>query len=665
MPSFFQRAFYISVRCPVSHNAIFLSYLSLRTLKPSLHRAAPSRKYCSRANKDTVDMSSFPAENIRNFSIIAHVDHGKSTLADRLLEITGAIAKTDHNKQVLDKLQVERERGITVKAQTASLVYNHEGTNYLLNLIDTPGHVDFNYEVSRSLSACQGVLLVVDANQGIQAQTVANFYLAYEAQLAIIPVINKIDLKNANPEMVENQIENTFDILKEDCIRISAKLGTNVERILQAVIERIPPPVVNLHEPLRALVFDSTFDTYRGVIANIALFGGEIHKGDKITTAHTKKIYEVNEVGILTPDQRPTDKLYAGQVGYMIAGMREIMDAQIGDTIYLHNQPVEPFPGFKSAKPMVFAGVFPTDQSEYSNLKGALEKLTLNDSSVTIQRDNSLALGAGWRLGFLGLLHMEVFNQRLEQEHNASVILTAPTVPYKAILSSPKLIKEHKKEEITIVNPAEFPDHSVVKEYLEPIVLGTIVTPKEYIGEIFALCQTRRAVQKDMVYMDDQRVMMIYLFPLNEVVVDFFDVLKSLSSGYASFDYEDAGYQHADLVKMDIFLNGKSVEELITIVPREKAYSVGKSMCERLRDLIPRQMFEIAIQAGLGNKIIARETVKAFRKDVLAKCYGGDITRKMKLLKRQAEGKKKMRRIGNVEVPKDAFIRVLKKQLDR
>ncbi|XP_058049327.1 translation factor GUF1, mitochondrial [Ahaetulla prasina] len=660
MPSFFKTAFYISARCQVSLNATFL-----RTLKPSLRHGAPSRKYCSRTNKDAVDMSLFPAENIRNFSIIAHVDHGKSTLADRLLEITGAIAKTDHNKQVLDKLQVERERGITVKAQTASLVYNHEGTNYLLNLIDTPGHVDFNYEVSRSLSACQGVLLVVDANQGVQAQTVANFYLAYEAQLSIIPIINKIDLKNANPEVVENQIENTFDILKEDCIRISAKLGTNVERILQAVIERIPPPVVNVHEPLKALVFDSTFDTYRGVIANIALFSGEIHKGHKITTAHTKKIYEVNEVGILTPDQWPTDKLYAGQVGYMIAGMREIIDAQIGDTVYLHNQVVEPFPGFKSAKPMVFAGVFPTDQSEYSNLKGALEKLTLNDSSVTIQRDNSLVLGAGWRLGFLGLLHMEVFNQRLEQEHNASVILTAPTVPYKAILSSPKLIKEHRKEEITIVNPAEFPDHSVVKEYLEPIVLGTIVTPKEYIGEIFTLCQARRAVQKDTVYMDDRRVMMVYLFPLNEIVVDFFDVLKSLSSGYASFDYEDAGYQPADLVKMDIFLNGKSVEELITIVPREKAYSVGKSMCERLRDLIPRQMFEIAIQAGLGNKIIARETVKAFRKDVLAKCYGGDITRKMKLLKRQAEGKKKMRRIGNVEVPKDAFIKVLKKQLDR
>ncbi|XP_013930000.1 PREDICTED: translation factor GUF1, mitochondrial [Thamnophis sirtalis] len=569
MPSFLRKALYLSIRGhQLSHNATFLSYLSLWTLKPSLHHAAPSRKYCSRTNKDTVDMSLFPAENIRNFSIVAHVDHGKSTLADRLLEITGAIAKTDHNKQVLDKLQVERERGITVKAQTASLIYNHEGTNYLLNLIDTPGHVDFNYEVSRSLSACQGVVLVVDANQGIQAQTVANFYLAYEAQLSIIPVINKIDLKNANPEMVEAQIENTFDILKEDCIRISAKLGTNVERILQAVIERIPPlgflgllhmEVFNQRleqEHNASVILTAPTVPYKAILSSPKLI--KEHRKEEITIVNPAEFPDQSMVTgylepiilgtIVTPKEYIGQILalcqklsfrYAGQVGYMIAGMREIMDAQIGDTVYSHNQPVEPFPGFKSAKPMVFAGVFPTDQSEYSNLKGALEKLTLNDSSVTVQRDNSLALGAGWR----------------------------------AKLNWP------------------------------------------------------------------------------------FSVF--------SFDYEDAGYQPADLVKMDIFLNGKSVEELITIVPREKAYSVGKSMCEQLRDLIPRQMFEIAIQAALGNKIIARETVKAFRKDVLAKCYGGDITRKMKLLKRQAEGKKKMRRIGNVEVPKDAFIKVLKKQLDR
>nr|KAF6386939.1 GUF1-like protein, GTPase [Myotis myotis] len=542
-------------------------------------------------------MSRFPVENIRNFSIIAHVDHGKSTLADRLLELTGTIDKTKNNKQVLDKLQVERERGITVKAQTASLFYNCEGKQYLLNLIDTPGHVDFSYEVSRSLSACQGVLLVVDANEGIQAQTVANFFLAFEAQLSVIPVINKIDLKNADPERVVKQIEKVFDIPSDECIKISAKLGTNVESVLQAVIERIPP--------------------------------------------------------------------YAGQVGYLIAGMKDVTEAQIGDTLYLHKQPVEPLPGFKSAKPMVFAGMYPVDQSEYNNLKSAIDKLTLNDSSVTVHRDSSLALGAGWRLGFLGLLHMEVFNQRLEQEYNASVILTTPTVPYKAVLSSAKLIKEYREKEITIINPAQFPDKSKVTEYLEPVVLGTIITPVEFTGKIMMLCQARRAVQKNMVFIDQNRVMLKYLLPLNEIVVDFYDSLKSLSSGYASFDYEDAGYQTAELVKMDILLNGNIVEELVTIVHKDKAQTVGKAICERLKDSLPRQLFEIAIQAAIGSKIIARETVKAYRKNVLAKCYGGDITRKMKLLKRQAEGKKKLRKIGNIEVPKDAFIKVLKTQTDK
>ncbi|XP_053922305.1 translation factor GUF1, mitochondrial isoform X3 [Cuculus canorus] len=583
---------------------------------PSWRPAACVRLYGSRG-EEKLDMSMYPVESIRNFSIIAHVDHGKSTLADRLLEITGTIAKTGCNKQVLDKLQVERERGITVKAQSASLFYNHNEVNYLLNLIDTPGHVDFSYEVSRSLSACQGVILVVDANEGIQAQTVANFYLAFEAQLAIIPVINKIDLKNADPERVEKQIEKLFDIPVDECVRISAKRGTNVEKVLQKVIEKIPPPHCNTADPLKALVFDSTFDHYRGVIANIALFGGEIEKGHKIVSAHTKKRYEVNEVGILTPNEQPTHKLYAGQVGYLIAGMKEVTEAQIGDTLFLYKQPVEPLPGFKSAKPMVFAGMYPVDQTEYNNLKSALERLTLNDSSVNVHRDNSLALGAGWRLGFLGLLHMEVFNQRLEQEYNMSVILTAPTVPYKAVLSSAKLIKD------------------------------------------------RRAVQKDMLYIDEHRVMLKYLFPLNEIVVDFYDALKSLSSGYASFDYEDAGYQAADLIKMDILLNGNPVEELATIVHNDKAYATGKFLCERLKDAIPRQLFEIAIQAAIGKKIIARETLKAYRKNVVAKCYGGDITRRMKLLKRQAEGKKLMRKIGNVEVPRDAFIRVLKRQTDK
>uniref|UniRef100_A0A8C7MWB3 GTP binding elongation factor GUF1 n=1 Tax=Oncorhynchus kisutch TaxID=8019 RepID=A0A8C7MWB3_ONCKI len=559
-------------------------------------------------------MSKFPVERIRNFSIIAHIDHGKSTLADRLLELTGAIATTDKNKQVLDKLQVERERGITVKAQTASLFYKYQGQTYLLNLIDTPGHVDFSYEVSRSISACQGVLLIVDANQGIQAQTVANFYLAFEAQLTIIPVINKIDLKNADPERVEKQIEKVFDIPTEECIRISAKLGTNVEQVLQEVVKRLPPPTFKKEDPFKALVFDSNFDHYRGVVANIALFGGYLSKGDRIISAYLGKSYEVNELGLLRPDEHPTDRLYAGQVGYVIAGMKEVKEAQIGDTLYHQKHLVEAFPGFKPAKAMVFAGMYPMDQSDYSALRSAVEKLTLNDSSVTVQRDSSLALGAGWRLGFLGLLHMEVFNQRLEQEYNASVIVTAPTVPYKAILSSAKLIKN------------------------------------------------RRAVQKNMVYIDDHRVMMKYLFPLNEIVVDFYDLLKSMSSGYASFDYEDAGYQAAHVIKMDILLNGKPVEELTTIVHKDRAYSAGKAMCERLQDAIPRQMFEIAVQAAIGSKVIARETIKAYKKNVLAKCYGGDITRKMKLLKKQAEGKKKMRYVGTVQVPKDAFINVLKRK---
>ncbi|XP_042840539.1 translation factor GUF1, mitochondrial isoform X2 [Panthera tigris] len=612
---------------------------------PTPTRGAPAefrawdRLYTSAERKEKIDMSRFSVENIRNFSIIAHVDHGKSTLADRLLELTGTIDKTKNNKQVLDKLQVERERGITVKAQTASLFYNWEGKQYLLNLIDTPGHVDFSYEVSRSLSACQGVLLVVDANE--------------------------IDLKNADPERVEKQIEKVFDIPSDECIKISAKLGTNVERVLQAVVERIPPPKVHRKNPLRALVFDSTFDQYRGVIANVALFDGVVSKGDKIVSAHTKKIHEVNEVGVLNPNEQPAHKLYAGQVGYLIAGMKDVTEAQIGDTLYLHKQQVEPLPGFKSAKPMVFAGMYPIDQSEYNNLKSAIEKLTINDSSVTVHRDSSLALGAGWRLGFLGLLHMEVFNQRLEQEYNASVILTTPTVPYKAVLSSAKLIKEYREKEITIINPAQFPEKSKVTEYLEPVVLGTIITPDEYTGKVMMLCQARRAVQKNMIFIDQNRVMLKYLFPLNEIVVDFYDSLKSLSSGYASFDYEDAGYQTAELVKMDILLNGNIVEELVTIVHKDKAHSVGKAICERLKDSLPRQLFEIAIQAAVGSKIIARETVKAYRKNVLAKCYGGDITRKMKLLKRQAEGKKKLRKVGNIEVPRDAFIKVLKTQSDK
>ncbi|KAG7276918.1 hypothetical protein CRUP_010238 [Coryphaenoides rupestris] len=556
-----------------------LSHLTRGCQTPVLRRCLEFKTYKRRIHGCNITqttlrhrwMKHLPVFSSRQAVRAVSTQSDKSTLADRLLEVTGAIVKTAKNKQVLDKLQVERERGIT-------------------------GHVDFSYEVSRSLSACQGVLLIVDANQ-----------------LTIIPIINKIDLKNADPERVEAQIEKVFDIPREECIRISAKLGTNIERVLQVVVERLPPPRASRDESFKALVFDSDFDHYRGVVANVALFGGEVRKGDRIVSAHFGKSYEVNELGLLRPQEHPTDRLYAGQVGYLVAGMKDVKEAQIGDTLYHQQHP-----------------------SEYTALRSAIDKLTLNDSSVTVQKDSSIALGAGWRLGFLGLLHMEVFNQRLEQEYNASVVVTAPTVPYKAVLSSPRLIK------ITVVNPSQFPDRSVVSEYLEPMVNGTILAPDSYTGKIMTLCLNRRATQQSMVYIDDHRVMMKFIFPLNEIVVDFYDLLKSLSSGYASFDYENAGYQPADLIKMDILLNGNPVEELTMVVHREKAYSMGKNMCERLKDSIPRQMFEIAVQAAIGSK------------------YGGDITRKMKLLKRQAEGKKKLRRIGNIVVPKDAFINVLK-----
>eukprot|EP00058_Branchiostoma_floridae_P026150 XP_002611640.1 hypothetical protein BRAFLDRAFT_117127 [Branchiostoma floridae] len=518
-------------------------------------------------------MSQFPVENIRNFSIIAHVDHGKSTLADRLLEITGTISQEASNKQVLDKLQVERERGITVKAQTASMVHQYQGKTYLLNLIDTPGHVDFNYEVSRSLAACQGVLLLVDANQGVQAQTVANFYLAFEAELAIIPVINKIDLKQADVESTEEQMRRLFDFKNEDLFKISAKLGINCEEILDAVIQRIPPPKSDPSKPWKALLFDSTYNHFRGAVTNVAVIDGKVQQGDKISSAHNSKVYEVQEVGIMSPDYQSTQEL----------------------------------------------------------------------------------------LGFLGLLHMEVFNQRLEQEYNATAIVTTPSVPCKARLSSEKLIKQYKTDEITIFSPAEFPEKRDVTEYLEPIVMGTIITPDVHLNKIFSLCEAKRGEQVDFTYIDASRVLLKYKLPLNEIVVDFYDLLKSITSGYASFDYEDHSYEPSDLVKLDVLLNGQVINELSTIVHKDKAYPVGKTLASKLKDVIPRQLYEVVIQAALGNKVIARETIRAYKKNVLAKCYGGDISRKMKLLKRQAEGKKRMKKIGNVDIPKDAFISVLKR----
>lgn len=618
-----------------------------------------SQNYSTSSSK--INLAQFPAEYIRNFSVIAHVDHGKSTLSDRLMEITGTIPASSKNKQVLDKLQVEWERGITVKAQTVSLRHVYKGKEYLLNLIDTPGHVDFNYEVSRSLAACQGVLLLVDANHGIQAQTVANFYLAFEMEKTIIPVLNKIDLKGAQPDVITKQLETVLNIEPSEVLKVSAKLGTGVSKLLDAVIERIPPPPSNLQAPLKMVTFDSWHDRFRGAVVNIAVLDGVISKRDKITSVATQKNYEVQEIGIMYPEQVPMEKLYAGQVGYMIANIRDIKEARIGDTFHHFNQPVEPLPGFKPAKPMVFAGVFPDDQSEYDNLRKAIEKLTLNDSSVSVVSDSSPALGQGWRLGFLGLLHMDVFNERLEQEHDVAAIMTAPNVLYKVKIIGAKNIKQYQTDTVTVVNPCKLPDPNIISEYFEPVVLGTIITPQDYLSQVINLCLECRGDLSEQVNIDDNRVMITSMLPLNEILVDFFDTLKSMTSGYASFDYEDQGYQQSNLVKIVFNLNGQPVDELTIICHVSKARQMAKRMCNKLKETIPRQLYRISIQALVGSKILAREDIGAYRKDVLAKCYGGDITRKMKLLRQQAEGKKKMRKIGNIDVPKDAFIKVLQK----
>lgn len=607
------------------------------------------------------DLSEFPPKSVRNFSIIAHVDHGKSTLADRLLEETGVISVSSKNKQVLDRLQVERERGITVKAQTASLFFTHEGTRYLLNLIDTPGHVDFNYEVSRSLSACQGVILLVDANQGVQAQTVANFLLALDSNLTIIPVLNKIDLKGARPDLVMKQLQSLFDIQPEQVLQVSAKLGIGIEQVLKAVIQRIPPPEADTQKPLKCLMFDSWYTQYRGAVANIAVLDGVVRKGDKIMTHHRQKVHEVQEIGIMYPTEYPTDVLYAGQVGYVIANMKNIEDAMVGDTIYHANKPTEPMPGFKPAKPMVFAGIFPADQSELQALKAAIEKLTLNDSSVDIHIDNSAVIGQGWRLGFLGLLHMDVFITRLDQEFNASVIVTAPNVPYKVTIKGAKNIKLYGGETLTILNPCKLPPADIITEYQEPVVNGTIIAPVEHLGDILNLILERRGSYPEQTFLDDSRMMFTTTLPLNEILIDFFDKLKSITSGYASFDYEDAGFVISDLVKVEYLLNGKEVEELTMLVHKSRAREIARTICGKLKEFIPRQMFLITIQASVGKTIVAREDIRAYRKDVTAKCYGGDASRRTKLLKQQTEGKKKMRMIGRVELPRDALINLLRK----
>ena len=604
-------------------------------------------------NIKDIDLKNFKPDHIRNFSIIAHIDHGKSTLADRMLEMTGTISTRQKQEQFLDKLQVERERGITVKAQTASLFYEYNGETYLLNLIDTPGHVDFSYEVSRSLYACQGAILLVDAAQGVEAQTLANFYLAFEQDLAIIPVINKVDMINADPDRISSQMEKIFDIPKNEILLTSAKTGLGVDKLFPAVIERIPHPKGNSENPLKALLFDSWFDEYRGVVCLIEIIDGSIKKGDRITSAHTEQNYEVLELGLMYPDPTQKNALYTGQVGYLIAGMKNVKEARVGDTIFHAKQPVTPLPGFKPAKPMVFAGIYPTETSEYNELRDAVEKLTLNDASVFVEKESSDALGFGFRCGFLGLLHMDVFKQRLEQEYDILLIITAPTVPYKVQLSN--------STEVTVDNPSKFPDRAKIADVLEPIIEATVITPKEYLGGLLKLCEEKRGEQKDLTYLDENRIIIKYKLPLTEIITDFYDKLKSLSAGYATFDYEEAGYQKADLVKLDILINGKSVDALSIIVHRENAHQDGKDLVKKLRKVIPRQMFEIALQAAIGAKIVARESISALRKNVTAKCYGGDITRKRKLLEKQKAGKKKMKKVGNIDLPQEAFLSILKK----
>ncbi|XP_058451064.1 translation factor GUF1 homolog, mitochondrial [Malaya genurostris] len=616
-----------------------------------------------RLHSDSVDYDQILVSRIRNFSIIAHVDHGKSTLADRLLELTGCISARAGNKQVLDSLQVEKERGITVKAQTASLLYKHDGESYLLNLIDTPGHVDFSNEVSRSLSACDGVILLVDANEGVQAQTVANFHLAKSKQLVIVPVLNKIDLKNARPEAVAQELFTLFEIDPEEILRISAKLGTGCEAVLQAIVKRLPAPDARRDANLRALIFDSWFDRYRGALNLVYVKDGSVCIGQEIASCHTGKAYEVRSLALLRPGEEQVGRLVAGQVGLLGCNMRTSKESNIGDTLFLKkDKTCEALPGFKPQQPMVFAGVYPSDQSQHPYLKGAIEKLMLNDSAVTVTPDSSPALGQGWRLGFLGLLHLDVFSQRLQQEYDAEPILTAPSVTYKIKLKGAKIIAAHGGNEIIHVsNPALFPEKSLVEEYYEPFVLGTIIAPTDCTGPIIGLCVERRAIQKTSINIDNDRVMTTYLMPLNEIVLDFHDQLKSISSGYASFDYEDHGYVASALVRMDVLLNGQLVEELCSVVHISKAHLHARELVLKLKEMIPRQMVQIAIQAVVNGKVVARETLKAYRKDVTAKLYGGDVTRRMKLLKQQSDGKKKMRSIANINVPKDTFINVLKR----
>lgn len=594
-------------------------------------------------------------QKTRNFCIIAHIDHGKSTLADRILELTNTVTTREMENQLLDNMDIERERGITIKARAVTVSYTaKDGEVYQLNLIDTPGHVDFNYEVSRSLAACEGAILVVDASQGIEAQTLANTYLAIDHNLEVVPVVNKIDLPSADPEVVCKDVEDVIGIPAMDAPRISAKMGTNIAAVLDAVIEQIPPPSGDEQAPLKALIFDSYYDSYKGVVVYIRIMDGSVKTGDTIKMMATGATFNVVEVGYMGAKSIvPCSKLRAGEVGYIATGIKSISDTSVGDTVTnADNQASEPLEGYKKVQPMVFSGVYPSDGAKYVDLREALEKLQLNDASLTFEPETSLALGFGFRCGFLGLLHMEIIQERLEREFNLDLITTAPSVIYRITMTNGDLIM--------IDNPTNYPDVSLIAKAEEPMVKANILAPNDYVGNIMDLCQERRGVFRDMKYLDPTRVEMHYDLPLNEIVYDFFDALKSRTKGYASFDYELQGFVPSKLVKLDILLNGEVIDALSFIVHADKAYPRGRRIAEKLKDNIPRQLFEIPIQAAIGGKIIARETVKAMRKDVLAKCYGGDITRKKKLLEKQKEGKKRMRSLGNVEVPQEAFMAVLK-----
>ena len=598
---------------------------------------------------------SIPREQIRNFSIIAHIDHGKSTLADRILEQTQSVSLRDMSDQLLDNMDLERERGITIKAHAVTLVYHaDDGEDYIFNLIDTPGHVDFNYEVSRSLAACEGAILVVDASQGIEAQTLANTYLAVDAGLEIVPVINKIDLPSADPDRVRQEIEDVIGIEAESAPAISAKMGTNIKAVMEEIVHKIPSPEGDETAPLQALIFDSYYDAYKGVIIYVRVKEGTLHPGDNIKLMATGSEYNVVECGFLRATSlEPASELSAGEVGYIAASIKTVSDARVGDTVTLAARPApEPLPGYRAVNPMVFCGIYPADGAHYTDLRDALEKLQLNDASLTFEPETSVALGFGFRCGFLGLLHMEIIQERLEREYNLDLVTTAPSVIYK--------ITKTDGSVVMIDNPTNYPDPSVIAQAEEPITNAHIYAPSEYVGNIMELCQERRGVFKDMHYIEETRVDIHYELPLNEIIYDFFDALKSRTRGYASFDYELMGYQKSDLVKLDIMLNGEVVDALSFIIHAEKAYPRARKMAEKLKEKIPRQLFEVPIQACIGGKIIARETVKALRKDVLAKCYGGDITRKKKLLEKQKEGKEKMRQLGSVEVPQEAFMAVLK-----